>query len=159
MSRLIRSSVPTDNAVLKPQMVGEHFEENDEMAKLRNAYSGKSLSSLQPGEEVYVPDREQFGHVKDQMHPRSYVVSTPSSGFRRNRKIINSMPPVQRNTGNESPEQLPQLVPIKFPLYKYKPPDTVIHSQDSNSNSENSENSESVITRCGNQVRKLKKFH
>ena len=57
LSRLIRSSVPTDNAALKPQEVGEHFEEKDEMAKLRNAHSGKNLPSLQPGQEVYVPDR------------------------------------------------------------------------------------------------------
>ena len=39
--------------------------------------------------------------------------------------MINSMPPVQRNTGNESPEQLPQLVPVKSPLLKHKPPDTI----------------------------------
>lgn len=50
---------------------------------------------LPEGHQVFLKDRDQHGYVKQQVHPRSYVISTPSGDYRRNRSMINKLPESQ----------------------------------------------------------------
>ncbi|XP_065174678.1 uncharacterized protein K02A2.6-like [Sycon ciliatum] len=61
-------------------------------------HAARTLPSLCPQQPVYLPDREESGHVMSQPALRSYIVATPSGQFRRNRRHIVPMP---------TPQQLP----------------------------------------------------
>jgi hypothetical protein len=43
------------------------------------------------GDEVWLPDRQEAGHVKQQVTDRSFKVQTPSGEFRRNRVQMNKL--------------------------------------------------------------------
>ena len=59
--------------------------------KHRNA---KPLSPLAVGARAYIPDRKEEGVVTSR-DERTYQIETP---FRRNRRMINSMPEVRKMT-------------------------------------------------------------
>ena len=66
----------------------------DDRAKKRqkdnfDAHRGvRNLPSLDPGDPVWVTDRQIHGEVVEETSPRSYVVQTPDGAFRRNRRHI-----------------------------------------------------------------------
>ena len=58
-----------------------------------NAHHGaRPLPPLPTGSTVFLPDRQEAGHVVSNPACRSYVVVTPSGEFRRNRRQINPLP-------------------------------------------------------------------
>ena len=111
MSRHITAQVPIRDAALKPKVAEMDFEAKEEQSKMRSALSFKSstqpLATLAPGQVVWINDRKQSGVIKDQVHPRSYIVSTPTGDYRRNRIMLNKIPTRE----NIKPKVVPTVIP------------------------------------------------
>lgn len=71
------------------------------------------MPQLEKGQEVFIPDRKQFGRVegKYQDHDRSYVVKTDSGLYRRNSVQLNRMPPKPSATDDPPAMERPTSVP------------------------------------------------
>ena len=55
-------------------------------------------SPLEPGDEVWIPDREISGQIVDQTYPRSYNIVTTGNGIlKRNRQAIRALPNNERS--------------------------------------------------------------
>ena len=77
---------------------------------------------------VFLPDRQEIGQVISQPVHRSYVVSTPTSNFRRNRRHLNPLPTTQpiaslEHSAQVSTSQNPQLPHPDTPQPVPQPPD------------------------------------
>ena len=76
----------------------KHFQDKDadlklhQQSNLDDRHLARRLSPLPEGSPVFLPDRMETGHIVSQPACRSYVVSTPSGQFRRNRRHINPLP-------------------------------------------------------------------
>ena len=92
MCRKLRTTVPMSRDLRKPRvpdltLVGRR----DEKLKARQKenfdtrHGVKELAKMNPGDTVWIPDRNQAGEVTEQTSQRSYVVSTPEGIYRRNR--------------------------------------------------------------------------
>ena len=57
-----------------------------------NRHRAQNLPHLVKGDNVYIPDTQQEGVIKDSHATRSYMVETPKGIIRRNRKHLNLMP-------------------------------------------------------------------
>ena len=58
----------------------------------------RELTPLQPGDGVWITDRETTGQVQEEVGPRSVTVQTPDGVFRRNRRhLVQLSEPVQES--------------------------------------------------------------
>ena len=68
--------------------------------KQRQNYDGRHRASdqavLEPGDEVWITDKNESGEVGEDLGHRSYIVHTPTGMLRRNRQHLNHIP-----SGNE----------------------------------------------------------
>ena len=80
-------------------------------------HAARNLPSLTGGQEVWIPDRKQFGTVQDRHSNRSYIVETPTGTYRRNRVQLNGMPIAI----DQQPEETP---PAEVPTTEVPPPPT-----------------------------------
>ena len=73
----------------------------------------KQLPELSQDQTVWIPDRKENGEVVDKhITPRSYVVKTPTTTMRRNRRhLIPSSSPVKGNSVKEGLTPHPPLIP------------------------------------------------
>ena len=99
MSRCLRTTVPIIERQRKPHIPDFNaVAARDGRAKKRqkdnfDARRGaRNLPTLDPGDSVWVTDRQVHGEVVEETSPRSYVVQTPDGTFRRNRRAIISSP-------------------------------------------------------------------
>lgn len=99
MNRRLRTDLPMVSTQLKPSvpnMVNVRAKETAARQRREENFDrlhrAKSLDPLQPGDSVWVTDRQEGGVVEEQSAPRSYNVSTPSGTFRRNRQHLNVLP-------------------------------------------------------------------
>lgn len=90
------------------------FQEQDVHLKARQQtnydkhHLARQLSPLPAGSPVFLPDRQQPGNIVCQPACRSYIVSTPSGEFRRNRRHINPLPLTESSAAdNESGKTQP----------------------------------------------------
>ena len=98
-SRVIRSTIPTTIEQRKPR-IPDPTEVRNRLSDLQRRqqrnfaerHDPVALPPLQPGASVYLPDRSESGQVVSSPATRSYVVSTPSGEFRRNRRHITNLP-------------------------------------------------------------------
>ena len=100
MSCKLRTKVPIVQANLTAKVPDElKFRQHEESARINQKinfdshHASKQLSQLTGGENVWIPDRKQFGTVQQEVHPRSYTVQTPTGTYRRNRVQMNRVPP------------------------------------------------------------------
>ena len=109
MSRRIRTKVPIPSTSLKPRLPSEQLQdrESEYRQKMKSTFdhrhAAKTLPYLEEGQEVYIPDRKQFGNVQDKQTDRSYVVKTPTGTYRRNRIQLNSMPAARDHSVEKAP--------------------------------------------------------
>ena len=99
MGRQLRSRVPLSSSQLQPQLIStSDFAAADAALKARQTsnyndrHRTRSLPPLQAEQPVYLTDRHETGTVLRQPAIRSYVVSTPSGEYRRNRRHIVALP-------------------------------------------------------------------
>lgn len=134
MSRRIRTKVPMVSSAYKPKLLDtDKLQDQEQNYRLKQKtnfdrhHAARNLPTLQEGQEVYVPDRKQYGTVQDQHSERSYVVRTPTGTYRRNRTQLNRMPSVKppEHTGTESPATSPPTPlpdPPELPVSPVSPP-------------------------------------
>jgi hypothetical protein len=85
----------------------ERVREKDEQQKLRQERNfndrrgARTLSHLDPGNRVWVPDRGSEAEVVGQTNPRSNRVTTPEGTYRRNRRALCPLPIKQAGEDTE----------------------------------------------------------
>lgn len=101
MSRKLRTTLPATTVHLQSKAPDQDRFNRCELSQrikqktnFDRAHVATSLSTLPTGQEVWLPDRQQFGSVAKQQTERSYVVQTPTGVYRRNRVQLNKMPSV-----------------------------------------------------------------
>ena len=99
MSRNRRTTLPEVRERRKPKVVDFYaLEEKDDCLKERQKqnhdtrHRAKELPQLEPGDYVWITDRETIGKVVEDAAPRSHIVETPEVSFRRNRQHLVRMP-------------------------------------------------------------------
>ena len=114
----------------------------------------KQLPELSQGQTVWIPDRKENGEVVDKhMTPRSYIIKTPTTTVRRNRRhLILSSSPVKRSSVKEGLTPHPPLTPK--PVQSSDPPDKI--SEDSTE--QNSLSNSIVQTKSGRVVKPPKRL-
>ncbi|XP_028514411.1 uncharacterized protein K02A2.6 [Exaiptasia diaphana] len=94
--RKIRTDLPTVPGSLTPSWPGiSEFRAKEEERKLKQKgyfdlhHNAKDLSTLVPGQRVWITDQKKEAIVKKEADtPRSYVVETPAGQVRRNRSSL-----------------------------------------------------------------------
>ena len=96
MGRRLRTTVPTAEENLIPQSIAtEKLREKDDdvhakqKAGFDRRHRVKEMPTLETGQNVFIPDCQEYGQVVSQAHtPRSYFVATPGGTIRRNRRKL-----------------------------------------------------------------------
>lgn len=112
--RKLRTDVPVISSELVPSWknIMKEVEEKENQLKLRNkknfdsSKGAKELSQLKSGAEVWITDMKRWGTVvKDDKHPRSYIVDTEKGAIRRNRKHLVELKNeiVEEDVGDKEP--------------------------------------------------------
>ena len=99
MQRRLRTSVPITSTQRQPSLVDQRVfktrTEDIQQRQQRNyneRHRARELPDLPPGTHVYIPDRQEEGQTATSPTTRSYIVTTPSGDFRRNRRHITPLP-------------------------------------------------------------------
>ena len=142
MCRRLRTKVPTIPSSLKPKPLDdENLQRKEETYRMKQKLSfdrhhaTRHLSPLGQGQEIFIPDRKQFGTVVNNYgdHDRSYIVKTESGLYRRNRVQLNHIPPQQPHVDADEPQitKKSNSVPaaVSEPVC-VDPPPTANHSGD-----------------------------
>ena len=122
MGRRLRTDVPVTLEQRRPYLVNaELFSERQEKIKQRQAsnynarHHARAAPALQLKDNVFLPDRQESGSVREKVSERSYAVATESGTFRRNRKDIVADPiricPDQSGSPDDHPVEHPTLLP------------------------------------------------
>ena len=110
MGRLLRSRVPTTKPqrepwYIDPMAVLKKDTVNKERQKRNfNARRGvRELPYLQPGDPVWLPDKQVNGEVNTEVAPQSFTIDSDEGTYHRNRKYIIRLPdPQQHNRSEEA---------------------------------------------------------
>ena len=115
MGRRLRTQLPQAPHMLKPANPEVHvrIREKDEIYKSKMAanynkrHRARELVPLQPGDTVVVRDQNQQGIVQAPAEnaPRSYIVKTPTSDIRRNRRALIKLPRATDEGTHRMPEK------------------------------------------------------
>ena len=117
--------------------------ERDHKEKLRQAedhnrhHAANELPTLEPGDVVFVRDRQETGIVQGTTAPRSYLVDTPRGTFRRNRCHVVPLPEPETESAPTSGEEsgsdriepnsstgpVPMSAQDRYPARLRKPPE------------------------------------
>ena len=99
MSRKLRSTIPTTRELREPKVPDTNIvRERDKQLKNKqkqnfdNHHGARTMSSLQSGQLVWLPNSNVEAHVEEQVAPRSYSVNTPHGQVRRNRRDLIELP-------------------------------------------------------------------
>ena len=101
MSSRLRTTLPLVRKQRVPKVVDfQVLAEKEQHLKDRQCanLNHRELTPLQPGDGVWITDRETTGQVQEEVGPRSVTVQTPDSVFRRNRRhLVQLSEPVQES--------------------------------------------------------------
>ena len=100
MDRVLRTTLPVNPLNLQPKPIDHQLvKRKDQVLKREQKQNFDRRhrttyhSPLEPGDEVWIPDREISGQIVDQPYPRSYNIVTTGNGIlRRNRQAIRALP-------------------------------------------------------------------
>ena len=109
MGRLLRSTVPTADVqrqprFIDPESVRRKDRDNKERQK-RNFDSrrgARELPPIEPGDLVWLPDRQVEGEVDKEVASQSYTVESTDGTYRRNRKDIISLPNTPQDASGDT---------------------------------------------------------
>ena len=110
MGRLLRSTVPTTKPQRQPRYIDPvAMQMKDTVNKERQkrnfgARRGvRNLPHLQPGDPVWLLDKQVNGEVNTEVAPQSFTIDSDEGTYRRNRKDIIRLPdPQQHNRSEET---------------------------------------------------------
>ena len=83
------------------------LEEKEEYIKERQKknfdkrHRARELPQLEPGDTVWIPDRDSSGTVVEETSPRSHIVKTADGSYRRNRRHLIRMPETESSQEEE----------------------------------------------------------
>ena len=107
MGRVLRSMVPTTKSQRKacvpdPNQVRERNKRNKARQKqdFDSHHGARELSSLLPGGQVWLSERECEGRVQEEVAPRSYTVESEGSSVHRNRRDLIRLPNSETTESN-----------------------------------------------------------
>ena len=110
MNRKLRTTIPISRDLRIPKVpdysdvVKRDSKEKQRQAKNFNQrHTARELPVLEPGADVYLPDKDRNGTVVNETATRSYIVQTDEGAYRRNRRQIIPIPPPEE-------EVIPQSV-------------------------------------------------
>ena len=94
MGRVLRSSVPTTMTQRKPRDVRARDKKSKARQKRNHdaRHGARDLTPLQPGDSVWIPQRQNMGLVREEVAPHSYTVEIESDTIRRNRRDLIHLP-------------------------------------------------------------------
>ena len=108
MSRNLRTTLPITREQRRPKVVDQsELEEKEEHLKGRQKknfdqrHRARDLPPLEPGDTLWIPDRNSSGTVVEETSPRSYVVVTGDGSYRRNRQHLVQMPETEPTQEDE----------------------------------------------------------
>jgi len=135
MSRKLRTKIPTAEVNLKPRLVDEdglRAKEHSMKSRMKINFDqrrrAKPLPVLEPGDKVWIKDREEEAVVEKQNSSRSYDVKTESDDtYRRSRVNLNKLPDSSEN--NTEPNQTKALYQNLPKLENQVLPDNVKRSR------------------------------
>lgn len=120
MSRKLRTTLPITREQLTPKVPSPCIvQEKDKSCKVRQQinydryHAVKELPPLNPGDTVWIPDRQQEGTITQESGTRSFQVETPEGTYRRNRRALIQMP--------EVPAQQTDLTELSAPPESVQP--------------------------------------
>ena len=117
-SRRVRTTVPLTLDQRRPTVPDIRARTDDirqrQVRNFNTSHRARNLPALPPGTSVYLPDRQEDGHVVNSPTTRWYIVSTPSGDFRRNCRHIHALPPSVPATPQPSTQQ-PSTAPSRPP--------------------------------------------
>ena len=64
----------------------------DRSRTMNSHHGARELSPLQPGNQVWLPQRQSEGEVQEEVAPQSYSVATEGDTIRRNRRDLIRLP-------------------------------------------------------------------
>ena len=166
MSRELRTKLPMAPNQLDAKTPDQcRLFDKEDASRLRqkqnfdNRHASKPLSNLNAGDEVWITDRNESGHVEKSVHPRSYIVKTHSGLFRRNRYQMNDLPAERQLVNMENTCELHEMQsPQQSPLQSLSPlqspsqvsPSTLVKQPQV---SQYRANSDVTVTRSGREVK------
>ena len=107
-SRNLRTTLPVTREQRKPKVVEQlELEEKEEYIKERQKknfdkrHRARELPQLEPGDTVWIPDRDSSGTVVEETSPRSHIVETVDGSYRRNRRHLIRMPETESSQAEE----------------------------------------------------------
>ena len=113
MSRNIRTTLPMVRDQRSPMVVdSQDLQKRDHLIKERQKqnhdkrHRSKELPLLEPGDTVWVPDRDTSGTIVDETAPRSHIVETSDGSYRRNRRQLIRLE-TEQNKGPVSENEVP----------------------------------------------------
>ena len=109
MCRNLRGTVPTTLSHRRPkvpQLDKVHARDAELKARQKENFDrhhgARELPHLDPGDIVWMPDKQTTATVQQQVGPQSIEVSTTDQRYRRNRRHLVSLP-CKEQTVNETP--------------------------------------------------------
>ena len=118
MSRNLRTTLPVTREQRRPKAVElSQLEEKEEHIKERQKrnfdqrHRATKLPQLEPGDTVWIPDRDSYGVAMEETTPHSHIVHTTDGSYRRNRQHLIRMPetePTQEAEQETEPLEIEQ---------------------------------------------------
>lgn len=109
MGRLLRSTVPTTRAQREPKvpdLTSVRMRDQQSKARQKRNHDGaRELPPLQPGDQVWIPQRQREGVVQDEVSPQSYNVDFGGDTIRRNRRDLIRLPNAETDATPEEPSE------------------------------------------------------
>lgn len=120
MNRRLRSNIPSTRESREPTIPDRHeVKEKDKKQKSNqkrnydHRHGSRELPDLEPGDKVWISNRQEQAQVQNQVAPRSYEVETDNNGvYRRNRRDLVTMPSSQNNETMETNTE-PVVQPLR----------------------------------------------
>ena len=131
MSRNLRTTLPVTREWRRPKVVApSQLEEKEKHLKERQKrnfdqrHRARDLPRLEPGDAVWVPDRDSSGTVVEETAPRSHIVETTAGSYRRNRQHLIRLPESEETQVENSADPTEQEQPSRARSSRVsKPPD------------------------------------
>ena len=99
MSRMLRSTVPTTRGQRFPRVLDQDTvrvldnKTKGRQKKNHDSHHGaRALPPLNPGDSIWIPDRQVEARVDQEVGPQSYEVTSSDGSYRRNRRDLVSLP-------------------------------------------------------------------
>ena len=124
MNRMLRTTIPSTRTQRRPKVpnwallqLKDHKIKNRQKKNFDSYHRARELKQVQPGDAVWIPDREAEAVVEEEVATHSFQLTSEDGSYRRNRRDIIPLPedtttrqfpdkPIKTNTStsSETPE-------------------------------------------------------